>query len=98
MSVAYQIAMMAQVLEKELEYNRKVVKEQQEIIEQLTGTGQPKGYVYMHPFDVAELFNKLSIVDIYIVSPQPDVKNLIYANGRQIKQSPHIPAVSKNFK
>ena len=87
--------------EKELEYYKKLYEEQKEIIEQLTGTGKPKGYVYMHPFDVAELFNNITISEVYVNYKTTGTKptdDYITVHGRNIKQSPYIPATSKNFK
>lgn len=83
-------------LEDELKYYREKYKEQQEIIEQLTGTGKPRGYIYMHPFDFAELINSSKPYEIFDLYRQPS-DNIISFRGRNIKQSPHIPAVSKNF-
>lgn len=96
-----QLSLMAVHVEKELEYYKKLALEQKEIIEQLTGTGQPKGYVYMHPADVADAMNAMSVSDMWIYRggtkfESPDYE-IIQLNGRRIRQSPHIPATSKNF-
>lgn len=84
---------------KELEYYKQKAEEQQEIIEQLTGTGKPKGYVYMHPFDVSELMNRHDfnqMIDVYSLRAlNPGIKNEIRIGGRVIRQSPLIPAVTK---
>lgn len=89
-------AEVAQV-ERELKYYIGLAKEQQEIIEQLTGTGQPKGYVYMHPADVAELVSTAPMTDIWIYRNASRNFEAVLP-GRNIKQSPHIPALTKNIK
>ena len=100
MSTSESFVSFAASVAREIEYLERVVKEQQEIIEQLTGTGKPKGYVYMHPRDVADYLEKARFVDVRKVcadwsGTHPDY--VIELGGRLVKQSPHIPAITKNI-
>lgn len=95
-----ELTRMANEVEKQLEYYKNLVIEQKEIIEQLTGTGQPRDYFYMHPMDVGEEMSKATFHMNF--SPYLDVKKLadneLIMHGRRIKQSPHIPVTTKVFK
>lgn len=85
-------------LQKEYEYYHKLADEQREIIEQLTGTGQPKGYVYMHPFDVAECMQRAdAMVNVYLRGKDNDLEQCVILGGRKIRQSANIPAITKRF-
>lgn len=92
----------ARSFKRDVEYLERTVKEQQEIIEQLTGTGKPKGYVYMHPMDVAEYVERVKFCEVInwaaVASAQPNSDHLLELNGRLIKQSPYIPAVTQSLK
>jgi len=85
-------------LEKELNYYRDQFIEQKEIIEQLTGTGKPRNYVYMHPWDVNELISKSDTATLGLFKNLPGLPaNTIQAEGRNIRQSPNIPPVTRVF-
>ena len=89
---------LAENLAIELDYYQRRTQEQQEIIEQLTGTGKPKGYIYIHPLDIAELFEKHCTDEAVFV----DVENkpeddLIRLDGKVYKMSPYIPVKTTKY-
>lgn len=86
-------------VKRELEYLERTVEEQREIIEQLTGTGKPKGYFYMHPFDVSDSFQKIDMacLELNKVAETIPEDGLIRINGRIIKQSSLIPPTTRNI-
>lgn len=74
-------------------------QEQEEIIEQLTGTGKPKGYIYIHPLDLAVVFDKLNVINepIDVTTVPYDKYDLIHVDGKVYRQSPFIPKVTKKY-
>ena len=77
-------------LQKQADYYKKACEEMKEIIQQLVGN-PPKGFEYIHPHDVAEMFDK-GYLDVLI---RPD--QIIEHDGKTYKQSPYIPANTKKY-
>jgi hypothetical protein len=89
-------------LQKELDWYREQYRECQAIIKQLVdGPGE---FEYIHPFDVAEMFNNAKsndFIDVWTTGSHPvDFNGFFEINesGKKYKQSVNIPAKTKNFK
>jgi hypothetical protein len=89
-------------LQKERDWYKEQFKECQAIIKQLVdGPGE---FEYIHPFDVAEMFNiagGTDFIDVFTKSSYAADTNGCFiwgSSGKKYKQSPNIPAKSKNFK
>lgn len=80
----------------ELDYLRETVKEQAEIIRQLSG--EKLEYEYIHPWDLGEMLNEIPANSITGVNEaeltfvENDHSTFIGPDGKKYKQSPHIPA------
>jgi hypothetical protein len=80
---------------KEASYHKETVREQKEIIEQLTTWHRIPGRpVYIHPLDVSELLDSISVINFF---PKKGNGVFEYA-GTMYKQSVHIPARTQNIK
>jgi hypothetical protein len=87
-----ELAQYVKEFERELEYYKNLAKEQREIIEQLTGTGKPKGYIYMHPYDLHEYVQNCKVSNLFVTDGTQRT-----INGRNIRLSASIPPTSKNY-
>ena len=76
-------------LQKQADYYKKACEEMKEIIQQLVGN-PPKGFEYIHPFDVCEMSQSLEDLISY-------PNGLIEFDGKKYKQSPYIPAKTKKY-
>ena len=86
-------------LEKEKDYYKQQLEETRTVIKQLTEGVKPGEVEYIHPYDFAEMINSvsmISIIDVGVARGYIDVFE--DPNGKKYKQSPLIPAKSKNFK
>ena len=86
-------------LEKEKDYYKQQLEETRTVIKQLTEGVKPGEVEYIHPYDFAEMINSVSvssIIDMGVARGYIDVFE--GPNGKKYKQSPLIPAKSKNFK
>lgn len=81
---------------REIEYLRDSVKTQTEIINQLTG--KPGEYEYIHPFDVADMIEDLTVDEILLIDGSVfSEHNYLIIDGQKYKQSPFIPARTTKY-
>ena len=83
---------------KELDYYQKQLVECREIIEQLF-THKVKDYIFIHPFDVYDLMNKYTVVDIIKRDDCHGLEgNVLTIKDKKYKQTANIPARNTTLK
>lgn len=86
-------------LQKECDYYKEQCKEYAAVVKQLTEGVKPGEVEYIHPYDFAEMINSVSVISIIDVGVARGYIDVFEdPNGKKYKQSPLIPAKSKNFK
>lgn len=79
-------------MQKELDYYKEAFAEMQAVIKQMAGQ-PPLGFEYIHPYDFAELIN---VTDVGHIEMSMNGK-FATVDYKKYKQSPYIPARTKNF-
>lgn len=88
-------------LQKEMEYYREIAQECREVIRQLAGEVLPGGYKYIHPADVAWLFNQTKNENFDVrklgIAKNCKEENFLVIDGQTYKQSVYMPIEHKDF-
>jgi len=95
-----EVSGLVKALELELRYYKNAVKEQEAVIKQLhRGYALPGEVTYIHPYDFAEMINKLEtiVTNIYSVNSLSDL-GIVSVEGQRFKQSPYMPQITKNIR
>jgi hypothetical protein len=94
---------MVEEVERELKYYRDSLDEATNVINQLhRGYALPGKPTYIHPADLGELLNDLTISTIYMTTPgwggTVTDSSLVNIRGNVYKQSVHMPQITTKFR
>jgi hypothetical protein len=92
---------LVKMVEREADYYLQQLDECRAVIKQLhRGYALPGEVTYIHPYDLAELLNKVSHLDFILPADvnQPQDMSFVSVGGVRFKQSLEMPQITNNIR